>query len=233
MVADALYAPMREVTMTWAKVAIYLSLGVVFAFVSYLVFRPTHDSVCLALLPLQVKTGLGIDGTTIKVDIGAVQKSSGASPEQAASFIECLKRENPAARVETTNGVLIPRLPAGELSDNWHSEQGLQVSLEPEPGAPEKNKVLQNLSIGPAAGTKAAVIGSWCKAAQACVTCDPQAITDATNQIIVRLKQDALYDKRQMEGTYPPSPANPHKPWEDVNEKGERFYYECKPAAGR
>jgi hypothetical protein len=219
--------------MPWGKVVIYLGLAGVFAFVVYLLFRPTHDSVCLTLLPHEVNAGLGIDGKTIKVDIGAVQKSPGASPEQAASFIECLKRENPAARVETTNGVLIPRMPAGELSDTWHGEQGLQVSLEPEPGAPEKNKVLQNLGIGPAAGTKASVIGSWCKAAQACVTCDPQNITDASNQVIVRLRQDAAYDKRQMEGTYPPSPSNPHKPWEDVNEKGERFYYECKPAAGR
>ena len=220
-------------TMPTGKVVIYLGLGLVFAFVAYLVFRPTPTSVCLALLPQKANAGFSIDGKTIKVDIGVVQESSGASPEQAASFIECLRNRNPEATVETSNGVLIPRMPVGELSDNWHSQRGLQLSLEPEPNAPEKNKVLQNLGIGPAAGTKAAVVRDWCKAAQACVTCNPQAITATSNQVIVRLKADATYDKRQMDGNYPPSPANPHMPWEDVNEKGERFYYECRRDATR
>jgi hypothetical protein len=184
--------------------------------------------VCLALLPQQANAGFSVDGKSIKVDIGAVQKSTGANPEQAASFIECLKRENPTAKLEATNGIIIPRSPAGEVADVWRGEQGLQLTLEPEPGASDRNKVLQNLSIGPAAGTKTTVVGSWCKASQACITCDPKTITDSTNQVIVRLKTDAQYDKRQMEGTYPISPQNARKPWEDVNEKGERFYYECK-----
>lgn len=210
------------------RVAIYLGLGVIFAIVAYLVFRPTPDSVCLALLPQKANAGFSIDGKTIKVDIGGVQQSTGANPEQAASFIDCLKRNNPGARLETTNGIIIPRMPVGELSDHWQNEQGLQLSLEPDPNAPDKNRILQNLAIGPGAGTKSSVIGNWCKANQACVSCDPANVSEATNQVIVRLKQDPPYDRRQIDGQFPPSPANPHKPWEDVNDKGERFYYECR-----
>lgn len=210
------------------RVALYLGLGVVFIIVAYFVFRPTPDSVCLALLPQKATAGFSIDGKTIKVDIGGVQQSTGASPEQAASFIECLKRNNPGATLETSNGIIIPRTPVGELSDHWHSEQGLQLSLEPEPDAPDRNKILQNLAIGPAAGTKTSVVRNWCQANEACVSCDPRDISNAEGQVIVRLKQNAAYDKRQMEGSFPPSPANPHKPWEDVNDKGERFYYECR-----
>jgi hypothetical protein len=158
-----------------------------------------------------------------------LQESTGATPEQAASFVECLKRRNPDADLQISNGVIIPRQTVGELSDNWQREQGLKLTLEPRPGAEDDNKVLQNLSIGPAAGRKSAVIRSWCTSlAQACVDCDPKDVSDSANEIIVRLKTPAPVDKRQMAGKYPIAPANDHKPWEDVNEKGERFYYECR-----
>jgi hypothetical protein len=53
-------------------------------------------------------------------------------------------------------------------------------------------------------------------------------VPETSNQVIVRLKDNPPVGKRQMEGSYPPAPANPHQPWEDVNDKGERFYYECR-----
>jgi hypothetical protein len=225
VVADADQTQVREMTM-WRAIII-LGLGIVFGVVAYFVFRPTPDSVCLSLLPQKASAGFTVDGKTINVNIGALQESSGANPEQALSFIECLKRSNPEATVQSSNGVIIPREPIGQLSDAWNKEQGLRIALEPNPASPEDNRVLQNLAIGPAAGTKSAVVKNWCTAiAQACVTCDPPDVSQ--NEVVVRLKDKAPVERRQMSGRYPPSPSNPHQPWEDVNEKGERYYYECQ-----
>jgi hypothetical protein len=73
------------------RVTISLGLGLVFVFVAYLVFRPAPDNVCLSLLPQKSSAGFTVDGKTVNVNIGALQESTGASPEQAASFVECLR----------------------------------------------------------------------------------------------------------------------------------------------
>jgi hypothetical protein len=210
------------------KVAIYLGLAILVGFIAWLLFRPGHDDVCLKLLPQKSHVGFSIDGKTISVNIGGLQESTGANPEQIAGFVDCLKRK-PDTNLVVSNGVIIPREPIGQLSNSWKSDQGLQVALEPPPNSPEENKVLQNLAIGPSAGTKTAVINQWCSVqARACVTCEPPQLTAASSQVIVRLKSQPPVDRRQMEGTYPPSPGNPHQPWEDVDDKGQRFYYECR-----
>jgi hypothetical protein len=157
-----------------AGVVVVVGALIVFGIIAYIVFLPGDEEVCLNLLPRKAQVGFSGDATRASVNIGALQESTGANPEQIAGFIECLKAAKTQRTVTISNGVVIRRTPIGEISNAWKREQGLQVSLEPTPGATEANKVLQNLAIGPAAGTKAAVIRSWCTVqAQACVTCVP------------------------------------------------------------
>src|SRR4051812_40599473 len=100
----------------------YLIFAGAFVVVAYFVFRPTPDNVCLALLPQKANAGLIIEGRTIKANIGVLQESTGATPEQASSFVECLKRRNPDADLQISNGVIIPRQTIGQLSDDWQRE---------------------------------------------------------------------------------------------------------------
>src|SRR5262249_9757741 len=91
-----------------------------------------------------------------------------------------------------------------------------------------------NVGIGPAVGPKESVIADWCspQKAGACVTCEPELPTADTVEVLVRLRDGAPVTKRQLDGTWPiPPPGVRSDPWQLVNEKGERFYYECTKAS--
>jgi hypothetical protein len=90
------------------------------------------------------------------------------------------------------------------------------------------NEVLNNLRFGPASGDKSDIVAAWCKGAAACVRCDPQEPTPQTLEVLVRLLPGSRTKKVQMPGSWEaPKQA---KPWQLVDQKGRRFFYECEPA---
>jgi hypothetical protein len=213
------------------RAAIVGCLSILVGVLAWFVFKPVSpDEVCLSVLPRKSNVGFVVDGKLVSVNIGALQESTGANSDQTRGFIECLGRSSQDRVIKTSNGVIVPRQPIGQLSDAWKGEQGgLVLTLEPKPNDVESNTVLQNIGIGPRVGTKASVVKEWCnKQAQACVACDPTEVSESSNQVIIRLKDHPPVTRRQMDGVYPPAPQNSHRPWEDVNERGERFYYECR-----
>jgi len=117
--------------------------------------------------------------------------------------------------------------PVGQVADLWKADSRLRLRLMP--GI--RDDVLNNLRIGPDAGPKEIVIRDWCSAKYAgrCVTCDPSEPTSDTFEVLVRLKKAARVEKSKMDGRWPvPQPGIKLEPWQLVNSRGDRFYYECK-----
>jgi hypothetical protein len=125
------------------------------------------------------------------------------------------------------NGVRIRLEPVGQLANRWRREPGLQLRLMPG----SNNEGLNNIRIGPAAGQKEDIVRAWCSQEEAgdCISCEPAQPTADTVEVLVRLRDNAPLEKRQLDGVWPvPQPGVQSEPWQIVNAKGERFYYECK-----
>jgi pimeloyl-ACP methyl ester carboxylesterase len=117
--------------------------------------------------------------------------------------------------------------PIGQVANLWKGDSRLRLRLMPG----KKYGVLNNLLIGPASGTKLELIREWCSQNQArgCVNCDPHEQAVDTVEVQVWLKDTARVEKRQFQGQWPvPQPGMKLEPWQLVNPRGERFYYECK-----
>jgi hypothetical protein len=97
---------------------------------------------------------------------------------------------------------------------------------------PGKNdEALNNIRIGPATGLREDVVRDWCsqEGAGACVSCEPDQPTGDTVEVLVRLRDNAQLEKRQIDGVWPvPQLGVQSEPWQILNAKGDRFYYECK-----
>jgi hypothetical protein len=194
-----------------------------------MVFRdPSIDTLCAEVLPRDQRAGLKLgvlsDGA-ISIDMsGQRGAKGGASSQQIEGFIKCLEATR---KVVIDNGVRLPLEPVGQVAHRWMREAGPKLRLLPG----HDDSALNNLRIGPAAGTKEAVIADWCSQRQAgaCVVCDPVDPKADTVEVLVRLRDKAPIEKRKLDGTWPVPPANAQpQPWQIVNKTGERFYYECR-----
>ena len=195
----------------------------------YTIFRdPPIDTLCAEVLPRDqragVKLGVLSDGA-ISIDMsGQRGVQGGASPQQIEGFIKCLEATR---KVVVDSGVRLPLEPVGQVADRWMREPGPKLRLLPG----HNDSALNNLRIGPAAGPKEAVLREWCsqKQAGACVVCDPPEPKVDTVEVLVRLRDKAPVERRRLDGTWPiPAPNAKPAPWQIVNQKGERFYYECR-----
>jgi len=150
---------------------------------------------------------------------------TGATPQQIEQFVKCLELSQ-NVKVTVENGVRLSLEPVGQVANRWKRESGLRLTLMP--GANED--VLNNLRIGPSVGRKEDIIRTWCsdREAGACVKCDPdQPSADA--EVLVHLRDSPPVEKQKLPGIWPvPQPGATLEPWQLVNNKGERFYYECK-----
>ena len=207
-----------------------VALAVVAIVIVLQVFRgpDTLSNACVEVLPQDKRVGLKVQqkGNDVTVDFsGQRGVQSGATPEQINAFVKCLEATMKKP-VSVENGVRLPLEPVGEVMSHWKRDGGLQLRLLPG----TNTEALYNLRIGPAVGLKEHVIADWCGPAQAgdCVTCDPPQPTSQTNEVVVRLKEGAPVHKRQLDGLWPAGPPGVQpEPWQLVNDKGERFYYEC------
>ena len=199
--------------------------------VAYFVYRPEDiQTLCVEVLPRNQRVGVKLsvkrDGT-IDADLGGQRGTdSGASPPQIEQFIKCLETTR---RVTVENGVRLPLEPIGQVANRWAREGGLKLRLLPG----SNPEVLNNIRIGPAAGPKDRVVRNWCGAAQAenCVRCAPPQPDADTVEVVLELKHGAVVEKKQLDGTWPvPPPGSKGEPWQLVDEKGERFFYECRGA---
>jgi hypothetical protein len=215
---------------------VLLAVLMVIAYLIKNVFdRPTEiGELCAEVLPQDKRIGMKTEYTkngVVKLDLtGQRGVPAGASPEQIEKFIQCLERAKEKVIVES--GVRLPLEPLGQVANRWKSEHGLQLRLLP--GA--NDEVLYNLRLGPAAGLKENVIREWCthRNAGRCVTCEPTEPTVDTVEVLVSLRRDAPAAKRKLDGVWPlPPPGVPVEPWQLVNEKGERFYYECRSSSSQ
>jgi hypothetical protein len=194
--------------------------------------RPPENEVlalCSGVLPHNENLGLkfGSKDNQIDIDIGAVRSvDSTATAAHLDAFIKCL--EAAGKEVKVVNGVTLPIEPIGQVANRWEHENGLKIALLPGIN-PE---IINNLRIGPAAGTKFEVMRAWCSPAQAgnCVICEPNDLQDSTPQVIVRLRADnSPVDKVQMPGTWQaPQQGIPNAAWQIVDAQGRRFFYECQ-----
>jgi hypothetical protein len=209
-------------------IAFIFAVVVVFS-IWWLVPRPLPEVViCEKIVPGSTSVGLKLGrakdgGTDVGFD-GSVTKTE-AKGETLHAFLECLGKQNPQKQVNLIGGVDLPKLePIGEVADHWKEDADLTVSLMP--GA--DNAVLNNLRIGPAAGTKADVVGAWCSGASACVKCTPSNPNGQTHNVEVELLPNAPVEKKLMPGKWPLPPAGGMlKPWQLVDQNGDRSFYRC------
>lgn len=208
-----------------------LIFAVLAAYVVYQVFRePDFSKLCLEVLPQDKRVGIKIEkssGGELKIDLaGQRVVQTGATPEQIEAFVKCIEATI-QAKVKIENGVRLPLEPMGQVANRWRREPGLQLRLMPG----RYDEILNNIRVGPATGLKEDVIRAWCsqERAGACVSCEPDQPTADTVEVLVWLRDNAPVEKRQLDGVWPvPQPGVQSDPWQIVNAKGERFYYECK-----
>jgi hypothetical protein len=211
-------------------IGILLAAGVA-VYLIWQVFRePDLSKLCLEVLPQNKRVGINLESAgkgRVKLDFsGQRGVQTGATPEQIEAFVKCIEATT-KAKVQIENGVRLPLEPVGQVANRWRRESGLKLRLMPG----SNDEVLNNLRMGPATGSKEAVISDWCSQgkAGACVTCEPDQPVADTVEILVRLWDNAPVEKRQLDGVWPvPQPGIPSEPWQIVNARGERFYYECK-----
>lgn len=178
---------------------------------------------CYALIPADRQAGVSIEYNaegTATVNLGGEMTSKTPTKDQLDSFLSCLQAFLPNARI---GPVSQPAAPLGEVADHWSDPAQTGPKLRLLPGG--SDMILNNLRFGPVAGTKAQALMGWCAALAACVTCEPQAPTEQTPEVLVGMKPGAPTKKVEMPGTWA-RPAKP-KPWQIVDRKGRRYFYEC------
>ncbi|MQU91734.1 hypothetical protein [Sinorhizobium meliloti] len=205
------------------RVQIILLLALLAGFAVWWVLpRPAPPNPCDSLLPTEARVGVDFDITTegIKVKFDPGVKRSPASQAALKAWLECQRRP-----VTLVNGVDFSAQPIGQLADSWKGDSDLRISLIP--GADDR--VLNNLKIGPAAGTKQEIIGEWCTSnSAACVKCTPDRLTEGTKYVEIELEPNPPAKPQKMAGTWAGSPAGvPLKPWQLVGATGERIFYVC------
>src|SRR5579864_7939559 len=195
------------------------------------VFSPPVNlqNACVQALPQNQRVGIKVeqknDGSITMYVAGQQGVQAGATPQQMEQFVKCLELVT-GAKVTVENGVRLTLEPVGQVANVWQREKGVKLLLMPG----DNDEALNNLRIGPAAGLKEDVIRSWCSKEQtgACVSCDPNHPT-ADSEVVIHLRQNAPLEKLRLSGTWPVAPQGTKlEPWQLVNSKGERFYYECK-----
>ncbi|MER9591950.1 hypothetical protein NKI94_24510 [Mesorhizobium australicum] len=191
---------------------------------------PIDDRVraCYAVIPADRQAGLHLDykpGTnTATLAVEAEEMHKSPTKEQLDTFIQCLHVFIKDVRLATASQ---PVAPLGEVADHWSASGQVGLKLTLMPGS--NNEVLNNLRFGPASGNKSDIVAAWCKGTTACVKCDPPEPTSQTLEVLVTLLPGGHTKKVQMAGSWEaPKQA---KPWQLVDRKGRRFFYECEPAS--
>lgn len=220
-----------KLAIPFAVLLVVLILGALI--IMYVIRAQPYDekiAACYALLPQDRKAGISAsmdkDGS-VKVEMsGQVGQPNVPTKEQLDAFIECLRLKL-GAEVKVTNSVIIPPAPLGEVADHWSADPGgPKLALSPD------DLRLFLLKIGEAKGTKAKVLSNWCNANIDCVTCNPSEINDETVQVNVALKVEAKLCRTKMLSTsgkpWAIPPPGTAKPWQDVDQSGTRYYFECK-----
>lgn len=213
-------------------VCLLILAGLVGAYLIREVFREPDnlEKLCLEVLPQNKRVGIKmafLSNGQVKIDLsGERGVQAGATPEQIEAFVKCIEATT-KAKVTIENGIRLPLEPLGQVANRWRRESGLQLRLMPG----SNNEALNNIRIGPATGRKEDVVRAWCSQVEAgaCVSCEPDQPTGDTVEVLVRLRDNAPLEKRQLDGVWPvPQAGGQSEPWQIVNARGERFYYECK-----
>lgn len=219
----------RTIAAIIGLVAVVAIGGVVATIAIFRIYTPTPEEVvaCQHLLPSNRQVGLGATtgtGGLLNFDLKALQESTGATPDQASAFLDCVGK---LKSIQVTNGVNFPLQPLGQVANQWMRDSNdLRLTLMP--GI--NDAILNNLRIGPAAGTKWAVTKDWCgpKIAGRCVECNPSAPDEKTAYVQITLRPDAPVERKQMAGKWPIAPpGTSYEPWQLVDQAGNRFLYEC------
>jgi hypothetical protein len=219
----------RMSLMMWG-VSFLIIMGLGIYLINQVFRKPdTLSELCLEVLPQNKRVGLKMEYRDRQVTIdlsGQRGDKEGATPEQIEGFVKCIEITTKAS-VRIVNGVRLPLEPVGQVANRWRREPGVKLRLMPG----SNNEALNNIRIGPATGLKEDIIREWCtqENAGACVICEPHNPTADTVEVLVWLRDNAPLEKRQLDGVWPaPQPGTQSEPWQSVNAKGERFYYECK-----
>lgn len=209
-------------------VTISVLLAAVLAYFIYEFTKPGHP--CLEALPRDQSVGIKVEtlkGGLFNLDLkGQRGSKTGASPEQLEFLVKCIEAAKAGNIVSISDGVRLPLEPVGQVANRWQRESGVKLRLMP--GG--NDDILNNLRIGPATGLKENVIGHWCSNAQAgnCVTCEPNDPKADTTEVLVRLRANPPAEKQQLSsGWAVPTAKAPSEPWQLVDNKGTRHYYEC------
>lgn len=184
---------------------------------------------CYALIPADRQAGVSIEYNaegTATVNLGGEMTSKTPTKDQLDSFLSCLQVFLPNARIAPVSQ---PAAPLGEVADHWSDPAQTGPKLRLLPG--QSDTILNNLRFGPVNGTKSKVLTEWCDTLAACVACEPQAPTEQTPEVLVSLQPNAPTKKVQMPGQWA-KPAKP-KPWQIVDRKGRRYFYECTRKASQ
>jgi hypothetical protein len=228
MVSLSISATVRA--MMRPRVAIALIFGTVTVFaIWWLVPRSLPEVViCEKVVPGSTTVGLKLgrakDGG---VDVGfdsSITKTE-ANAEALHSFLECIKEQNAKKSVNLEGGVDLPKLePLGEVADHWKGDSDLTLSLMPG----SDDVVLNNIRIGPAAGKKADVVAAWCSGNASCAKCTPPVPVATTRNVEIELIPNPPVEKKVMPGQWPlPPPGVSLKPWQLVDQNGNRSFYAC------
>lgn len=134
---------------------------------------PKGYEVCCRLLPEDRRIGVdfAIGGDRIgEVGIkGGVDRSNSPTGPQLEAYMQCIGEvaKQRGDEVKLINIVRIPQEPIGQVRDMWAAEQDgpkLQWIRSYDP-------LLSLIRIGDDVGTKANVIGRWCRENALCVDC--------------------------------------------------------------
>lgn len=160
-----------------------------------------------------------------KINIGIIKISSGSHLETNDSgyhYNQCLERNSgdiDLSQIRTS--------PIGLVAQQWERKGGLKISLRP--SSSEKQTVINNLKIEDKKGARLQIMEEWCGLdMKDCVHCDGLNNGQDAVEIVVRLKEGAPLVKVFWSDDWPTDSNIDHKKWELVDNKGNRYLYECQ-----
>ena len=176
---------------------------------------------CLALIPDYRTFGITYEtdetGKVSKIAFGGdQQRKNDPSPELAEQFVQCVQDKR--GSIEVLNYSRLGASPLGQIANVWKRSGGMSIELRP-----PDSEIIQNLQIGPVSGLRWDIVGEFCATASSCVTCDPAIPSSDAVSVLISLKPDSPTRKEKVGTGF----SNPHKPWELMDEAGDRYFYLC------
>jgi hypothetical protein len=221
--------------MTAPRVMMALIFAILAGFaIWWMMPRPLPEVViCERLVPGVKQVGLKFgraEGGGVNVDFGGSSTATTASPEALHAFLDCLREQNGQRALILAQGIVDLPLaePIGEVAEHWKGDADLRLTLIP--GGDDK--VLNNLRVGPAAGSKRDVIRNWCSAEQAgpCAKCTPDSPDSSSKYVEIELRANPPVERQEMPGPWSGAAlGKPLEPWQLVEPDGKRYVYKCSP----